>query len=296
MVKDAKANLLPPLSFSSLPLCGFIPRRAGETTISNPDHRWRGQWALVTGASAGLGWEFARQLAIGGANLVLTARRRDRLEELARLTGAHDVAVKVFPCDLAEPRAPQALFDFTRAQGLPIELLVNNAGFGAYGDFHHQPVERLLEMVQVNCSAVVHLTHLFMEPMIARGHGDILMVSSVAAFQAIPRYAIYAATKVFELHFAEALAEELRPHGVRVSTLCPGTTATEFQRVAGSPAHPLRKPDRPEDVVRSGLAAMARGKSCKITGARYWMAVQSQRVMPRGAAPRIAARLYKDRA
>jgi hypothetical protein len=256
--------------------------------------RWRGKWALITGASAGIGRELARQLAAAGAHVVLTARRRERLEQLAaQIRSGCRVKTEVLCCDLARPGAPAEIFQCTAARDIPIEVLVNNAGFGAYGEFHKVPAARLLEMVEVNVSAVLRLTHLFLPQMIERGRGDILMVSSVAAFQAIPRYATYAATKSFELIFSEALAEEVRPHGIRVCTVCPGTTATEFQQVAGSPAHPMRKPHSAEEVARQALEAMAAGKTCKITGAKYWMAVQSQRVMPRGAAPRIAARLYR---
>lgn len=256
--------------------------------------RWRGRWALVTGASAGIGWELARQLASAGANVVLTARRRDRLESLAsQLRAEHNVKAEVFVSDLAQREAPAALHEFTTARDLPVEVLVNNAGFGAYGKFHQVAAARLLEMVEVNINAVLHLTHLYLPAMIERQRGDVLIVSSVAGFQAIPNYATYAATKTFELHFGEALAEEVRPHGVNVCTVCPGTTATEFQRVAGSPPHPMRKPDPPERVARIALDALARGKTCKITGTKYWVAVHAQRVLPRGAPARIAAKLYR---
>ncbi len=256
--------------------------------------RWRGKWALVTGASAGIGWELAQQLGALGANLVLTSRRRERLESLAaQLRATHGVKAEVFACDLAQHGASGQVHQFTRTKDIAVELLVNNAGFGAYGKFHKLPAARLLDMVEVNVTAVLHLTHLYLPEMVERGHGDILIISSVAGFQAIPNYAAYAATKTFELHFGEALAEEVREHGVHVCTVCPGTTATEFQQVAGSPAHPMRKPESPEKVARMALAAMAQGRTCKITGTKYWFAVQSQRMMPRGAAPRIAAKLYR---
>ncbi len=256
--------------------------------------RWRGQWALVTGASAGIGWEVARQLAAAGANVVLTARRRDRLESLAtQIRRQFAVKAEVFVSDLSQREAPAEIHRFTQERDLPIEVLVNNAGFGAFGKFHQISAARLLEMVEVNVNAVIHLTHLYLPAMIERGRGDVMIVSSVAGFQAIPNYATYAATKTFELHFGEALAEEVRGHGVQVCTVCPGTTATEFQRVAGSPAHPMRKPDSPEKVARLALDALARGKTCKITGTKYWVAVHAQRLIPRGAGPRIAARLYR---
>jgi len=262
---------------------------AGKST-----ERWRGKWALVTGASAGIGWELARQLAAGGAHVVLTARRQDRLEALAaQIRMQYQTRAEVYPCDLAQREAPAAIHQFTSAREIPVEVLINNAGFGAFGKFHQVSAARLLEMVEVNINAVLHLTHLYLPAMIERQQGDILIVSSVAGFQAIPNYATYAATKTFELHFGEALAEEVRGQGIHVCTVCPGTTATEFQRVAGSPTHPMRKPDSAEKVARIALDALARGKTCKITGAKYWVAVHAQRLIPRGTGPRIAARLYR---
>lgn len=257
--------------------------------------RWRNKWALVTGASAGIGREIARQLAACGAHLVLTARRRERLEELAaELTSRHNVKVEIFVADLAQPEAPQAIFDFTRASNLAIELLVNNAGFGTYGEFHAQPIERLQEMVQVNVTAVLHLTHLFLPHMIARRRGDVLILSSTAGFQAIPYMATYAATKSFELIWGEALAWETRRYGVRVCVFCPGTTTTEFQQVAGSPHNPLRVPESAETVARNALRAMAAGKRMAISGARNWLGAQAQRVLPRATIARITAKLFEE--
>lgn len=141
-------------------------------------NEWRGKWALITGASSGIGWELARQLAAGGANLVLTARRRDRLEQLAaELRAKHISKVEIWVADLAKPNAAEEIFAFTRGQGIEVELLINNAGFGIYGDFCSQQPGRLLEMAQVNVSAVIHLTRLYLPGMIERRRGDILIVS-----------------------------------------------------------------------------------------------------------------------
>ena len=198
--------------------------------------RWRGKWALITGASAGIGLALAAQLAAGGTNLILTARRRERLETLAgRLSEQHGVRIEVFPADLTLPVAPEQLFAFTEKQRIAVDLLVNNAGFGTYGRFHISDRTRQLAMVQVNVAAVVALTHLYLPRMIERRRGDILIVASTAAFQGLPYLATYAATKAFDLLFAEALAEEVRDKGIRVCALCPGPTATEFQAVAGEP-------------------------------------------------------------
>src|ERR1700727_2920502 len=133
---------------------------------------WRGKWALVTGASAGIGWELASQLAAGGANLVLTARRTERLEQLAgELRERHKIQTEFSPVDLAHPQAPEDLFRFAEQKRLPIEVLINNAGFGAYGEFYKTGRQRLLDMVQVNVAAVVHLTHLFLPAMVERRSG-----------------------------------------------------------------------------------------------------------------------------
>jgi len=256
--------------------------------------RWRDKWALVTGPSAGIGRELARQLAAGGAHLLLVARRRERMEEIAAEARAkHGVRAEVLVADLSQPETPQAIFDFTREKRIEVELLVNNAGFGVHGEFHRRTYARFAEMVQVNVTAVVHLTHLFLPAMIERRRGDILVVSSTAAFQAVPYIATYAATKAFELVWAEALAEELAPFGVRVCALCPGSTSTEFQQIAGSPPNALRVPETAEKVARVGLRALAAGKRVAISGGRNWVGVQAQRVLPRAAVSKLAARLFK---
>src|ERR1700740_1314820 len=195
---------------------------------------WAGKWALVTGASAGIGVALARELAAGGTNLVLTARRKERLEQLAQeLAAAQKVRVEVFAADLAQAEAPQQIFAFTLMKQINVDLLINNAGFGAYGEFATVDTQRLLDMVQVNCSAVVHLTHLYLPQMLKQRRGDILIVASTASFQAVPYISTYAATKAFDLLFAEGLAEEVKPHGIRVCALCPGSTESEFHEVAG---------------------------------------------------------------
>ena len=192
---------------------------------------WAGKWALITGASAGIGWEFAKLLAAGGAHLILTARRTDRLQKLAaELSAQHGVQAEVFPADLIRPEAPEEIFAFTNQKGIEVELLINNAGFGAFGYAYEIPAERMLEMIQVNCSAVVHLTRLYLPGMVRRKHGDVLIVASTASFQAVPFNSVYAATKAFDLLFAEGIAEEVRALGVRVCALCPGRRRPNFSR------------------------------------------------------------------
>jgi short-subunit dehydrogenase len=255
--------------------------------------QWRGKWALVTGASSGIGWALAEQLAAQGVHLVLTARRADRLARLADdLTARYKVQAQVFAADLARPQTPGEIFGFAVQKRLPIELLINNAGFGAFGEFRKIEAQRLLDMVQVNVASVVHLTHLFLPSMVERRSGYILIVASTAAFQPVPYLGTYAATKGFDLLFAEGLAEEVRRYGVRVCALCPGSTVSEFFEVAGEPAH-LGGPREPnEKVARVGLQALAKGKPRVISGTRNWLGVEAQRLVPRRLVARIAARMF----
>src|ERR1700730_4073931 len=218
--------------------CDLMPSHPGEAPVtSDPrgregdkwSQRWAQKWALSTGASAGIGWALAEQLAGAGAHLVLTARRTDRLQKLATdLAAKHGVKIEVFGADLVRQEAPGEIHAFTTGKNIAIELLVNNAGFGAFGYMHEVSEPRLLEMIQVNCSAVVHLTRLYVPEMVRRRCGDVLIVASTAAFQAVPFNSVYAATKAFDLIFAEGIAEELRPFGVRVCALCPGPPTPEF--------------------------------------------------------------------
>jgi short-subunit dehydrogenase len=255
---------------------------------------WQGKWALVTGASAGIGLELASQLAAGGANLVLTARRTERLTQLASgLREKHAIQTEVFPADLTQPQAPGEIVRFTEEKRLPIEVLINNAGFGAYGSFYKVERQRYLDMVQVNVAAVVNLTHLFLAPMIARRSGYIMIVASTASFQPVPYISTYAATKAFDLIFAEGLAEEVRRHGVRVSALCPGGTESEFVKVANQPGHKTGgKVETAEKVARVGLEGLAAGKSRVISGTRNWLGVEAQRLVPRSLVTRVAARMF----
>lgn len=262
--------------------------------ISNhaPVARWKGKWALVTGASAGIGWALAQHLAAVGANLVLTARRVDRLQQLAAELGTrHGIRSEVFAADLARPEAPAAIHAFTESKHLEIELLANNAGFGAFGYAHEIDESRLLDMVQVNCAAVLRLTRIYLPRMVERRSGDILIVASTAAFQPVPFIAAYAATKAFDLVFAEGLAEEVRGFGVRVCALCPGSTNTEFQQVAHQPDRVFRFAETADKVARVGLEALAEGKSSVISGSRNRWMVFGERFAPRSFVARMAAKV-----
>src|SRR5712691_4627009 len=243
---------------------------------------WAGKWALVTGASAGIGVALARELAGGGVNLILTARRKERVEKLAQeLSAAHRIRTEVFAADLA--------------QQVEIELLINNAGFGGYGEFATVDTQRLLDMVQVNCGAVIHLTRLYLPQMLKRRRGDVLILASTASFQAVPFISTYAATKAFDLLFAEGLAEEVRPYGIRVCALCPGSTESEFHEVAGQAGlvAAVKNRETAEKVARVGLRALAAGKSYVISGMGNYLGAHSQRLVPRRFVTRVTAKMFR---
>jgi hypothetical protein len=259
-------------------------------------NEWRGKWAVITGASAGIGKALATQLAAGGANLVLTARRLGRLEQLGKaLREEHSIRAEVCQADLALPPAPQKIFDFCRGRDIAADILINNAGFGAYGEVGRVDLARLLDMVQVNCSAVVALTRLFLPAMVARRQGYVLILASTAAFQALPYSATYAATKGFDLLFAEGLAEEVKPYGVRVCCLCPGPTESEFREVAGQPERMWRWQETSQKVACVGLQGLAAGKSCVISGFANTLGVVAQRLAPRRFVTKAAAGLFRPK-
>jgi short-subunit dehydrogenase len=221
---------------------------------------FKGRWALVTGASSGIGAELARQLAGLGAKLILTARRRDRLEALEAELTARRVEVRLVTADLTDPEAPVTIYDATERAGLEVDILINNAGLGQFGEFTRTKQGQELAQIRVNCEAMVHLARLFVPRMVERRRGWVLVLASVASFQPVPFLTTYAATKAFDRFFALGLAEEVAPFGVKVTALCPGPTESEFFDVAGAGQLKGRKFQTAEEVVRSGLEALARGK------------------------------------
>ena len=255
---------------------------------------YKSRWALVTGASAGLGDLFARKLAERGMNLVLTARRTERLEALAtELEAQHGIEVVRIPGDLSVRGEARRLWN-EAIDGRRIDLLVNNAGFGAQGPFHEVDLARHLDIVEVNCNALMELAHLAIRHMRPTGSGGIINVSSIAAFQPVPRLATYAAAKAFVLSLSEALWIENREHGLRVLALCPGRTPTEFQEVAGTGnvegAFGLRSP---EQVVDAGLEAFEEGKSYVVPGFENHLATYLVRALPRGTVTRAMRRVVR---
>lgn len=255
-----------------------------------------GRTALITGASAGLGREFARLAARDGHDLVLVARRRDRLDELAgELTAAHGVTVSSVVVDLADKTAPRQIAERLRSAGVAIDFLINNAGLGSNGDFSRSDLGRELGIVDVNVRALVELTHLCLPGMLDRRRGRILNVASVAGFVPGPFMATYYASKAFVLSFTEALAYELRGTGVMATAACPGPTATEFGVVAKSERTNLFRgvPADAAVVARHGYRAMLAGKVVAIPGIKNKLIAQSIRVGPRVVVRRISAHLNR---
>jgi uncharacterized protein len=252
--------------------------------------------ALVTGASSGIGEEFARQLAKKRYNLVLVARRRERLEKLAaELAEAHGTDAEVIAGDLATPEGIHTV-EKRLGQG-DIDVLVNNAGFGTRGVFANMSVDRELEELDVNIKALVRLTRAALEPMVQNKRGIVINVGSTGSFQPVPYMSTYAATKAFVLHFSEGVHEEVKPHGVTVTCLCPGYVMTEFQQVAGIDRRRLRGAGKVpvQQVVESALKGAAAGRAVVIPGAfNRTLATGLVRLTPRFAVRRIAGSLFKD--
>ncbi len=252
--------------------------------------RWRGRWAVVTGASSGIGHALAQVLASEGVNLILTARREDRLRELAATL---PVSTHILAADLADPGAPAAICEFVNSLNIRPALLINNAGFGVFGEFRELDLDRQLEMVRVNCASVMALTRLFLPQMIADRSGDILIVASTAAFQAVPYQTVYAATKAFDLIFAEGIAQEVQRFGVRVCSLCPGQTRTEFHAIAHEPIPGAMSVHTAEQVARIGLRALDKGKHHVVCGFSNRMGMELQRLAPRRLVTAISERLFR---
>ena len=249
--------------------------------------------ALVTGASSGIGEQFARQLAARGWELVLVARRADRLEALAEDL---PTTAQAIPCDLATEAA--SLREKVAELGVEVGLLVNNAGFGTSGPFLDHDPARDAEQVRLNCEAIVTLAHGFLPPMVERGRGGIINVASTAGMQPLPYESVYAATKAFAISFTDALHAELRGSGVRVLAVNPGPVPTEWQEVAGYPRErvavvPGQIPA--EQVVSEALAAYDRGRRSVIPGRTIRWFIRATRPSPRAVQLRVAERLYRPR-
>lgn len=253
-------------------------------------------YALITGASSGIGECFARALAARKRNLVLVARSKDKLLALAQeLHGKHGIEAVALDFDLSAPGAPAALVEALRQRRLPVDLLINNAGFGGRGEFWTLPLDRQSEMLRLNVLAVVELTHLLLPAMIEQRSGAVINVSSTASFQPLAYTSTYAATKAFVTSFSMALAEEVRPYGIKVVTLCPGGTRTNFFS-AGEYRRRSNLPgglQAPEEVVAEALKVLDRKGGLVVPRFLNKITVFAQRFIPRSAVAKIAARLFR---
>lgn len=252
-----------------------------------------GTTAVVTGASSGIGEEFARRLASRGADLVLIARRADRLETLAReLTANHGTTSTVLPIDLSRADATARVMAELRTLGIRPSTLINNAAFGTHGDFATTDAERIDREVQVNVATLVSLTRALLPDLIADSRGALVNVASTAAFQPIPQMAVYAASKAFVLSFTEALAWETRHSSLRVLALNPGPTATEFSSVADSSDATFGRPQSVAQVVDTAMRALdsARTPASIISGTQNFVQTLGLRIAPRSVVLRVVGR------
>ncbi len=248
---------------------------------------------LITGASSGIGRELARCFAADGCHLILLARNTDALETLAgELRQAHKIETLVLTADLSRPETPARVFKELQGRGIKVDVLVNNAGFGANGTFAGLPLQRQLAMIQVNITALTSLTGLFLPGMTERRRGGVLNVGSLAGFLPGPGMAIYFASKAFVLSFTEALAEELIGTGVTTTALCPGPTATNFGNVShGKKMRRLNTPKMPAATVASyGHRAFRKGRPLAIPGWQNHFLVFLVRIMPRWFVRKMAKR------
>jgi short-subunit dehydrogenase len=255
---------------------------------------FHGKTALITGASSGLGAEFARQFAELGCSLILVARRLERLQELqSEISDRFSISSECIGMDLAEEDAPLRLYTQLKESGQAVDVLVNNAGFGLYGDFLETPWERIRQMLEIDMLALTQLTHLFAGDMVKRNSGYIMLIGSIGSFQPTPTYAAYSAAKSYVLSLGEALHFELRHTGVKCSVLCPGVTSTEFLDVAGQQPTVYQRATMMtgESVVRIGINALLNNRSSVVSGFSNALLAWGTRLLPRQALAAVSNRL-----
>jgi short-subunit dehydrogenase len=246
---------------------------------------------LITGASGGIGYELAKLFARDHHDLVLVARSAEKLSQVAAELQAHGVTVKTIVLDLALPVAPKFLFDQLQRENIAIDILINNAGYGAFGEFAAMPEEEILGQIHLNITALTHLTRLLLPAMLQHHAGRIMNVASTAAFQPGPLMAVYYATKAYVLSFSEALANEVRKSGVTVTCFCPGATHTGFAERAGTQDSRIFKQFgamSADKVALDGYRALMRGRTVAISGAHNWAVAQSVRLAPRSLVTAIS--------
>jgi uncharacterized protein len=239
---------------------------------------------LITGASGGIGYELAKLFARDHHNLILVARSGDKLAQIANELQSLGVTVRTYSLDLTQPPAPKFLFDQLQGQAVAVDILINNAGFGAFGEFAQMSNEEIFGQIQLNIIALTELARLFLPPMLARHRGRIMNVASTAGFQPGPLMAVYYATKAYVISFSEALANEVRNSGITVTCFCPGATHTGFAKRAGNDRSRLFKQlgaMKVDKVALDGYRAVMEGRTLAISGAHNWLVTQSTRFAPR---------------
>src|SRR6266480_269080 len=258
---------------------------------------YTGKTALITGASSGIGAAFATRLAAAGTHLILVARSEEKLRALAsQLAKQHPIRAEVIVADLSRVGAALTVFEETQQRGLTVDILINNAAFGTFGQFDTLDAEREQQEILLNVATLVDLTHHFLPVMVARRQGAIINVASRAAFQPCPYMAVYGASKAFVLSFSEALWGEYRTKGVRILAVCPGETATEFFHVVGNGYDtPLGNVETLEKVVRVALRALGQGRPSVISGRQNALTANLSRFVPRGLVVRMMAQVSKPR-
>ena len=250
---------------------------------------------LITGASSGIGLELAHVYAENGYNIFLVARREEKLLQLKKtIEDKHDVSVHYFPLDLSAPASAEALHAKTKELKIDFEILINNAGFGIYSEFLESEIEANENMLNLNILSLTKLCYLYGEDMVKRGHGQIVNIASTAAFQPVPYLAAYSATKTYVLHFSEALAYELKPKNVFVSTICPGATISEFGQTAGFKDGEIQS-NMPSsrDLAEFTFAEVKKKKVVSIHGGKNAFMVFTQRFAPRKITTKIAGNMMK---
>jgi len=256
----------------------------------------QGKTALITGASSGMGADFARQLAASGCRVILVARRAEKLKDLAsEIETSTKNAAECIAMDLCAPDAPRRLFDRLRADGRTVDVLINNAGYAVFGEFRQMDWAQCHAMLELDVVALTHLTRLFAADMAQRGSGSILLVASTGAFQPTPLYAAYCAAKSYVLYLGEALHYELRPHGVGVTVLCPGPTKTEFFDVAKQELTAYQRMMMMDSaaVARIGIRAMLANRSCVVAGTINAVVAALAPILPRQFMAGMAGNMMK---
>lgn len=258
----------------------------------------KGETVLITGATAGIGYEMSRLFAMNGYNLVIIARNQSQLQKLKQhWEDEFGVTIYAIQKDLSHPSAVEEIMDYLEEHNIEIDILINNAGFGLFGPFTETPIEQELKMIQVNIVALTQLTKCLLPNMIRKKRGKILNVASIAAFQSGPLMAVYYATKAYVLSFSEALTNELADHGVLVSVLCPGPTNTQFEKRANLKQSKLSKRNLmyPEEVAKIAFRQFMKGKTLIVPGATNWILVRSSRLLPRKMVTGIVRRIQNER-